>query len=196
MMVERILQWRPRFGLRATFLGIAFVCVLLATWVVLARGEADFAAWDLAVRNEICENFASAPRGTATIDPTTSTPDLSGGDPAAEFEGGRVDALTTTGTHTLWSPNANYDVRDALRNESPANLAQRLLTHFESGLAERGLKRVSLSPGAICPPVVEKTTVWVSSRRDWNTTVTVQVRVDANLGEAEVLVTHFARPLF
>lgn len=194
--VHRIYEWRPRFSLQAAFVGVALVRILLAAWVIPARREAGFAVWDLAVRNAICESFASVPQGTATIDPTTAAPDFVGGNPSSQFEKGPLDALNKTGTRTLWNPNASYDVREALRSESQADLAQRLLTHFESGFAEHGLKRISLSPGAICPPVVEKSTIWVSSHRDWNTTVTVNVRVDANLGDAEVLVTHFARPMF
>jgi hypothetical protein len=196
MIVPRIFDWRPRFSLRTALIGVTLICVLLAFWFIAARREADFAAWDLAIRNQICERFAAVPRGVSPLDPVSAMPDFIGDNPSAGFEDSRLAALTATDVHTLWSPSVTFDVRQSLHDESPVALGQRLLAHFESGFAERGLKRISLSPGGICPPVVEKSTIWVSARRDWNTTVTVKVRVDANLGEAEVLVSHFARPLF
>lgn len=188
-------NWRRfRFGLRSLFVLVTMLCIGLGLKFPSDRRAAYIETWDRALRNVICENIATVPNCLAVAKLMEQSPSIVATDKLWPNDEPAARPRKVNDILTSWAPNIVLDVSTALQLEQPAALANRLLKHYESGLAEHGLQRISFEPGMTCPTTTESSAVWVSDRPELNTFVTIAVRVSADTNQGNVQIRHVARP--
>jgi hypothetical protein len=191
--MSHVSRFRLHFRLRSLFLATTFIALALGIWLQQHRQSAAIAAWDLQLRNLICEKLAAIPAHTRAVDP----PDSSLGQtspPRIDAEQlPRLDSRQLSSL-TYWTPTITLDVSDALRTESPAQVAERLLRHYESGLELHAMVRKSIQLCSTGPQSTEPSSVWLSADPRRGAMITIDVRVDELSRTATIQYRHIARP--
>lgn len=184
---------RLRFSLRTAFIAVTLVCIAIAIPIARHRQLAAIESWDAGLRNAICENLARTPAGTAIRDSASAD------EPAAipgEIQIADSPRLSTEDLAplTYWSPSVTLDVAAALETETAADLAERLIRHYESELDRHGMARKTIQLCAFGPDSTTPSSVWLSERPEFGGMVTIDVRVDEPAQTATVQIRHIARP--
>lgn len=184
---------RFRFSLRTAFLVVTLASIAAAFPLAHHRRAAAVESWDLALRNAICENIARLPAGGKFSD----SPDVLATKAltlSADIDQSPRLTNEDFAPLTYWSPAATLDVTEALQNESPADLAERLIRHYEARLEHHGLVRKTVQLCAFGPDSTEPSSVWLSERPELGGMVTIEVRVDESAQTAAIQIRHIARP--
>jgi hypothetical protein len=184
---------RLRFTLRTAFLVVTIVSVAAAILIAHHRRAAAIESWDRALRNAICENIARLPDGGKFTDPPDVLANKSVA-PLADIDQSPRLTNDDLAPLTYWSPTAMLDVTEALQNESPADLAERLIRHYEAGFERHGLIRKTVQLCAFGPDSTQPSSVWLTERPELGGMVTVEVRVDESAQTAAIQIRHVARP--
>jgi hypothetical protein len=188
-----------RFTLKTALITITLLSLCLGYVIGRQRGAAAFEAWDVALRNIICENIAVIPQGTALIESSKAGVEaLLQERQLAELSfqpQPDIAALKNVRPLTSWSPAVTLDVAQELKSGTPIVVANRLLQHYESGLAKHGLVRIAANPGTCDVATSEPSSMWVSKRPELSTVVIIDVRVDGHTSRGDARIRHIGRPL-
>jgi hypothetical protein len=166
---------RLRFSLKALLILVTLACGWLGLRIARERRAESLAARTDALRVTIKTNCDLTPEATRLIR-KTGLPVLTADTPVSKRTWKSDLLLAGEELCTVIVPKLELDVSEALETESVASLGNRLVRHYEAGLAELGLRRVP------------NWAVWVSDRANVDTTVYIQVQVDREIKAARVQI--------
>jgi hypothetical protein len=139
---RHIRPWRIRISLKAVFLIITVLCIWLAIRTTRERRSEGMVDVYVAIHNAIMNNMGSAPDGASIV------PAKLHGVPAEIQIGGfertkRFAGENLNGTVVVEVP---LKLEDSLMEDSSTNISGRLLTHYERGFDQIGLRRAGTRP--------------------------------------------------
>ena len=168
-------RFRLRFSLKAILILFTAACLWLGFKIARERRADALASRADSIAATILASCSEAPAGTKLIR-RSGHPSLAGEAHAVQRYEKSKELLAGDEICRVLIPRVELDVGEALQSESIRDLGDRLLAHYEADLPKLGLRRLP------------EWAVWVSDRANVDTTVYVQVRVDADTESAFVQI--------
>lgn len=184
---------RFRFSLKAMFLLITLLCVIFGYTFGRHQRAAELERWDFELYELIRANVDQLPE-LAAFPATRQSRRFIPKEEQDHWRGNRYQQVLQDGElFTHWGTEITLDLKEALKVQTPFGVANRLLSFYEAGLREHGLRQLHSKRGEFEPPLSEPSSIWVSERPDFNTIVEVEVSVSDDTEQGVIRFRHYGR---
>ena len=184
---------RFRFGLKTLLILIALVAIGLGLKAANDRRNAlrqkratDIASQILALNAILAANVANVPANTTVIAGRNRDWSVKDKDKRDVLGWMKDEILSTYGHWTDSRRKLTLDGSNIPKSLTAIEFAERLLRHYETGLAKHGLRRIQRGGGTAGPHAIDRFAILASAPAVPSATIYIEVRVDKESREAFV----------